>query len=175
MRPDDLQAQIYASLDALQIPFTTLTHDAVYSMEECTPLLAQSGAIYCKNLFLCNRQQTTFYLLLTMPDKPFRTSTFSKALGVSRLSFAPDDQLQSLLHVQPGSVSPMALLFDTSCRVRLVMDRALADAKTLAFHPCDNRATVILNTNDFLQTFLAFTKHEPTLVSLSNVHEEKIR
>lgn len=155
-------------LDALQrldIPYTLVEHLPVHTIEDC---LAVEGIDWQtteipRNAFLCNRQKTAFYLMLLRHDVPFRTAVVSKALGVSRLSFAPDDLLPGLLGLQAGAVSPLGLLFDEARQIQLVMDEGLRQYERLAFHPCDNTATVILRADDFA-AFLRAIHRQPTWV-----------
>ena len=135
-------------------------------MTDCLALGLAPDVAYCKNLFLCNRQQTEFYLLLAPPDKAFRTAEVSKQLGVSRLSFAPERLLPDYLGLLAGAVSPFGLLFDPQARVRLLVDADLARYARAAFHPCVNTATVVLSTRDFFDVFLPHTQHVPTTVFL---------
>ena len=135
-------------------------------MTDCLSLGLAPDVAYCKNLFLCNRQQTQFYLLLALPDKAFRTADVSKQLSVSRLSFAPERLLPDYLGLLAGAVSPFGLLFDPQARVRLLVDADLARYARAAFHPCVNTATVVLSMRDFFDVFLPHTQHVPTTVFL---------
>lgn len=135
-------------------------------MTDCLALGLAPDVAYCKNLFLCNRQQTQFYLLLALPDKAFRTADVSKQLSVSRLSFAPERLLPDYLGLLAGAVSPFGLLFDPQARVRLLVDADLSRYARAAFHPCVNTATVVLSTRDFFDVFLPHTQHVPTTVFL---------
>ena len=160
------EQQVYDALSALRIPFTSIQHHAARTMDDCKSIVSEPGVAYCKNLFLCNRQKTQFYLLLILPDKVFHTASVSRQLGVSRLSFAPEDLLPVYLGLYPGAVSPMGLLNDTEGRVRLLVDSDLPRSPRVAFHPCVNTATVTLPTQDFFNIFLPHTGHIPTMVSL---------
>lgn len=162
----DREQKVYDALHALDIPFTVMQHEAVHTMDDCTALVAEPDVVYCKNLFLCNRQKTRFYLLLVLPDKVFHTASVSGQLGVSRLSFAPEELLPDYLGLCAGAVSPMGLLNDPQGRVRLLVDSDLPRSKRVAFHPCVNTATLILSTQDFLNVYLPHTDHIPTMVSL---------
>ena len=116
---------IYDRLEQLQIPYIRVDHDRADTIEICHQVEKVLGGEICKNLFLCNRQQTEFYLLLMPGDKPFKTKFLSAQLGCSRLSFAGDEHMKQLLSTIPGSVSAMELLFDTEHKVHLVIDRDL--------------------------------------------------
>jgi Ala-tRNA(Pro) deacylase len=123
------------------------------------------GGEICKNLFLCNRQQTEFYLLLMPGDKPFKTKFLSAQLGCSRLSFAGDEHMKELLSTIPGSVSAMELLFDTEHKVKLVIDRDLLQDAYISGHPGISTSTLKLKREDLLR-FVQSTGHEPTYIDL---------
>ena len=158
--------EIYALLEQQYIPYRKIEHPAAASMEDLQGAEAQLGAVFCKNLFLCNRQKTVFYLLLIREDKRFRTATVSKLIGSSRLSFASHEDMESLLHTAPGSASILGLLFDTEHRVQLVMDRDVYDAEYFCCHPCDNHGSLKIKTSDLLTKFLPHVGHEPIVVDL---------
>lgn len=168
---DDRQARTLAALDALHIEYTLLHHAAAYTMEDCRGIVRENGVAYCKNLFLSNRQHTQFYLLCLRENQALHTSDVSHQLGVSRLSFAPDAFLPEYLGLLPGSVSPFGLLFDSCRRVTLVLDRALRGFERVAFHPCVNTATVILRTQDWINTFLPAIDHAPVWVRIGEDEE----
>lgn len=137
-------------LDALGVPYACYEHPAAYTMEDCYRLpFVTPDLLFCKNLLLCNRQQTAFYLLVLSPERAFRTAELSRELGVSRLSFAPEEALPSLLGLERGAVSPLGLWFDREHQVRLLFERALRRPGRIAFHPCDNRATVVFEQEIF--------------------------
>lgn len=162
--------RVLSALRSWGVSFDLYRHEAAHTMEDCarfdsaTPELA--AASHCKNLFLCNRAKTRFYLLVLDGDKPFRSAEVSHAMGVSRLSFGSEERLFELLGCRSGAVSPMGLLFDGEGAVQLVCDEALLSKETLLFHPCDNTATVVLSSKDFFETFLPRTGHAPLFVQI---------
>ena len=123
-------------LDTLGIDYDRVSHDAAFNMELCADVSAVLGVSVCKNLFLCNRQKTSFYLLCMPPDKPFHTKDLSAQINSSRLSFAPEDSLWELLHCHPGSATVLGLANDTEHRVQLLLDREVYDAPYMSCHPC---------------------------------------
>jgi len=163
----DMKQEIVFFLDDLSIPYEYHTHPPAHTIEACLamPFITDDVTI-CKNLFLCNRQQTRYYLLLLKPDTVFRTSTVSKALGSSRLGFAPEDSLPRLLHLTSGSVSPFGLLYDHDHQIVLAAENAVKDTPRIAFHPCDNTATIILAQDDFWQRVIPALGIEPELLQL---------
>ena len=153
-----------------RIDYSVNAHAPVYTMEDCfTVQTLPKGAQMPKNVFLCNRQKTEFYLMLLEPFVPFRTAEVSKLLGVSRLSFAPPEALAELLHLSPGAVSPLALCFDRDKTIRLIVDDRLKAHPFLCFHPLLNTATVTIQTEDFFSRYLPLIGHEPTFVHLAEV------
>ena len=140
-RPSDdripQELAVYDKLEELGISFTRVDHDHADTMEDCLLIERTLGARICKNLFLCNRQQTDFYLLMMPGDKPFKTKDLSPLLGCSRLSFAGPEHMERLLRTIPGSVSALELMFDTQAQVRLVIDRDLLKDRYLSGHPGD--------------------------------------
>ena len=156
----------FALLDHLHIPYSRVEHEPAETMEACAAISDALGIRICKNLFLCNRQKTDFYLLTMPEDKPFHTKDLSAQIGSSRLSFAPPELMESMLRCTPGSASVLGLAYDTERRVRLVMDRAVHDAAWFGCHPCKNDASLRLRTEDLLHVFLPHTGHDVTVVDL---------
>lgn len=156
----------FALLDALRIPYRRVEHDAAETMEACAAISDALGARICKNLFLCNRQQTVFYLLTMPEDKPFYTKDLSHQIGSSRLSFAPAEKMEELLGCSPGSASVLGLANDAEHRVHLLIDRDVARSESFACHPCDNTLSLTIATRDLLETFLPHTGHTYDVVEL---------
>lgn len=153
-------------LDTLGIGYDRVSHDAAFNMELCADVSAVLGVSVCKNLFLCNRQKTSFYLLCMPPDKPFHTKDLSAQINSSRLSFAPEDSLWELLHCHPGSATVLGLANDAEHRVQLLLDREVYDAPYMSCHPCICTSTLKLKTSDVLTRLLPHTGHTPIVVDL---------
>mgnify|MGYP000238263766 CR=1 FL=1 len=153
-------------LDTLGIDYDRVSHDAAFNMELCADVSAVLGVSVCKNLFLCNRQKTSFYLLCMPPDKPFHTKDLSHQIGSARLSFAPEEQLWDLLHCTPGSATVLGLMNDAEHRVRLLMEREVYEAEYFSCHPCICTSTLKLRTADRLEKLRPHTGHDVTVVDL---------
>ena len=156
---------IYDRLDQLGISYVRVDHDHADTMEDCLLIEQTLGGKICKNLFLCNRQQTEFYLLMMPGDKPFKTKDLSPLLGCSRLSFADADHMDRYLRTIPGSVSALELLFDTEHHVRLVIDQDLLKEETISGHPGISTSTIRLAREDMLR-YVESTGHSPTVIDL---------
>ncbi len=171
-RPKDLEARLpqerrcYALLDGLGVDYMRVDHEAADTMEVCLARSAVLGTRICKNLFLCNRQETAFYLLLMPSDKQFRTSVVSGQLGVSRLHFADERYLEPFLGLKAGSVSVLGLMSDTENRVQLLIDRELCTQENFSCHPCVNTASLKFLTADLFEKLLPAMNHRPTFVDL---------
>ena len=162
---------IYDRMEELDLPHCRVDHDHADTMEDCLLIEGLLGAPICKNLFLCNRQQTEFYLLLMPGNKPFKTKHLSAQLGCSRLSFADEGHMKELLCTIPGSVSALELLFDTEHKVQLVMDRDLLKDEYIAGHPGFSTSTVKLRREELL-TYVESTGHSPIYVDLPDPRNE---
>lgn len=158
---------VYDFLDELGIEYTTYCHRPAFTMEECAEVRKEAGAPVFKNLFLTNKQQTQFYLLMLPADKPFKTKYLSSQLGCARLSFASAEMMERYLHIHPGAVSPLGLIFDTEKHVKLIIDRDLdGSSDRYACHPCVNTASIAISLRDLLDTIIPATGHDFTWVDL---------
>lgn len=160
------EIRTYDFLDALGVPFERVDHDPAMTMEDCADVDKLLCAMICKNLFLCNRQKSRFYLLLIPGDKHFLTKELSGQLGVSRLSFADAEHMLRYLDITPGSVSVMGLMNDQGNNVQLLIDRDVVKAEWFACHPCINTSSIRFSMNDFLNKIIPGLKHEPVYVDL---------
>lgn len=156
----------YDLLDSLGILFTRADHAHADTIEDCHAVEAILGWPICKNLFLCNRQKTQYYLLMMEGDKVFKTKDLSSQLGVSRLSFAGPEDMQRLLGVQPGSVTVLGLMHDHDKQVQLVMDKPIYEAAFVACHPCISTSTLCFSREDLLERLLPAIGHTPVVVDL---------
>lgn len=161
----------YDLLDKLGIEYGRVDHEEAATLEACEAVDVALGTVICKNLFLCNRQKTQFYLLLIEGDKVFKTKYLSQQLGCSRLSFAAPEDMERLLGVTPGSATVLALMNDPENAVQLVIDRPVTQQEYIGCHPCKNTSSLKIRTPDVLDTFLPAVHHEPIYVELP-VEEE---
>ena len=160
------EQKVYHLLDELQIPYLRADHEAAMTMEACEEVDRALEASLCKNLFLCNRQQTDFYLLLMPGNKPFKTKALSAQIGSSRLSFANEDHMGQFLNITPGSVSILGLMNDHNKTVRLLIDQDLLQEHYFCCHPCINTSSIRILTSDLLEKLIPALAHEPTIVTL---------
>ncbi len=160
------EIRVYDLLDRLGLSYQRIDHEAAMTMEACAAIDESLQATICKNLLLCNRQGTDFYLLMTPGDKAFKTSELSKKIGSSRLSFAKAEAMEALLDITPGSLSVLGLMNDRENRVRLLIDEDVLRGEFIGCHPCVNTSSLRLRTDDLLRTILPALGHEPQLVTL---------
>ena len=156
----------YALLDSLGLEYRRVDHEHADTIEACEQVEGLLGCKICKNLFLTNRQQTDFYLLVMPGEKPFKTKLLSKQIGSARLSFASAEHMEKYLDITPGSVSILGLMNDKGGAVRLLVDRDLLKEEYFGCHPCINTSSLRLKTADVLHKFLPDTGHEPVIVDL---------
>ena len=164
----DREIRTYAFLDRLGVEYDRTDHPErpATSMEVCAEVDAVLDVHICKNLFLCNRQKTNFYLLVMPGDKPFKTKELSHQMGVSRLSFAEEEYMVRFLDLHPGSVSVLGLMNDQEHRVQLVIDEDVLKEELFGCHPCENTSSIRFSTEDLTNKILPALGAEPILVQL---------
>lgn len=161
-----LQQQTYRALSQLHIPFARVDTDEAITMEDCVQIDASLQVKMVKTLFLCNRQQTAFYLFITAGDKPFSSRAFSAALEISRVSFAPSSRLETMLGTKIGAATVFSALLDTECRVQIVVDKAVLAQE---WYGCSDGTTtgyLKVRTADILHVFLPFARHTPRIAEV---------
>ena len=156
----------YDLLDSLGIEYDRIDHEPAMTMEVCEEIDRALGATICKNLFLCNRQETDFYLLMMPGDKPFKTKDLSSQIGSSRLSFGTPEYMEQLVDITPGSLSILGLMNDKEGRVRLLIDKDVLSGEYIGCHPCINTSSLRIKTSDMIEKLIPALKHAPTLVEL---------
>ncbi len=166
------ELRCYDALEGLGIGYMRADHDRADTIEACEGVEKILGCKICKNLFLANRQQTEFYLLLTPGEKPFKTKVLSKEIGTARLSFGTPEFMEQFLDITPGSVSVLGLMNDRDMRVKLLIDRDLLRDEFIGCHPCINTSTLRIKTSDIVEKFLPSVGHAPEYVDLPWVIEE---
>lgn len=165
------EIRVYDLLDELGIEFERTDHEEANTMEACLEIDSILGTVICKNLFLCNRQKTDFYLLMLPGDKPFKTKDITKQIGCSRLSFAGAEDMEKYLNIKPGAVSIMGLMNDTEGKVQLLIDKPVIESETLGCHPCVSTSSLKMKTKDVLEKFLPAVNHTPIIVDMPDYRE----
>ena len=177
-RPENCEERLlkeikcYDFLDNLGINYLRVDHKEAENMEICSQIEKVLGAQICKNLFLCNRQETQFYLLMMPANKPFKTKDLSKQIESSRLSFASAENMEKYLDITPGSVSILGLMNDNENCVKLLVDSDLLKQEYIGVHPCINTSSLKIKTNDVLKTIVDALKHPMTIVALPDTSIE---
>lgn len=164
----DKEIRVYDFLDKLGIQYQRIDHEAAMTMEACEEIDRALGdnTTICKNLFLCNRQETDFYLLLMPGDKPFKTKDLSAQIHSARLSFAKPEYMEKYLDTTPGSVSVLGLMNDSEKKVQLLIDEDVMKEPYFGCHPCINTSSLKFTTEDLMQKIIPALEHEPVTVIL---------
>ncbi len=165
------EVRTYDLLDQLGITYDRVDHEEAMTMEACEEVDRVLGTAMCKNLLLCNRQKTDFYLLAMPGDKPFKTKDLSGQLGIARLSFAPGEYMEEYLDITPGSLSVLGVMNDRDHKVRLLIDEEIMGTEYFGCHPCVNTSSLRIKTGDLLEKFFPVTRHEVTVVNLPRYEE----
>lgn len=161
-----MKDEICCRLTEMGIQFDYLEHAPAHTMEECAAPAAALQAVIPANLFLRPRRHETYYLLLAHPDSRLNTSSVSRQIGSPRLSFASEEELLAHMQAHSGSASPMGFLFPSAEAVTLLVDKKLRDLPRLGFHPCDNTATLAMDSQAFFQAFLANVCKNPIWIDM---------
>ena len=174
-RPSDKripkEERTYDFLDSLGIEYTRVDHDRADTMEMCAEAKSVLGVGICKNLFLCPRNKSRYYLLVMPGDKPFKTKELSSQIGSSRLSFAGEEDMGALLDITPGSLSVLGLMNDKEKRVKLLVDKDLLSEEWFGCHPCINTSSLKFRTSDVFEKIVPATGHDVTVVDLKGCEE----
>lgn len=171
-RPDNCQDRLpkeirsYDLLDSLNIKYQRIDHEPMYTVEMCHDVDRLLNISICKNLFLCNSQETAFYLLLMPGQKRFQAGVLSRQLGISRLSFANEKYMEDYLDITPGSVSVLGLMNDKEHHVKLLIDSEILKHDRFGCHPCINTSSLEFATTDLMDKIVPEMEHEPTIVEL---------
>ena len=168
---EERELRCYRMLDELKIQYECADHPMLEaaSMQICEQVDEILDVRISKNLFLCNRQETQFYLLVMPADKPFKTRELSRQVNSSRLSFAPEKYLIEFLDLHAGSVSVLGLMNDHDHRVHLLIDEDLKEQPMFACHPCVNTTSLRFAMKDLLNVILPYLGIEPEFVQLKGI------
>ena len=162
----DREVRTYDFLDGLGIEYFRTDHERADNMEACNVIDAVLGVIICKNLFLCNRQKTNFYLLMMPGDKKFKTKELSSQINSARLSFAEPEDMLKYLDIEPGAVSIMGLMNDKEKAVQLLIDEDVLKDEYIGCHPCVCTSSLKIQTRDIVEKFLPAVEHGYKTVKL---------
>lgn len=171
-RPEDTanrlekEIRVYDFLDGLGVDYKRADHEAAMTMEVCEEIDRTLCATICKNLFLCNRQETEFYLLMMPADKKFKTKDLSAQINSARLSFGSETYMEQFLDITPGSVSVLGLMNDSGNKVKLLIDKDVLNGEYIGCHPCINTSSLKIRTEDMMNTIILAMHHEPQIVEL---------
>lgn len=160
------EIRTYDLLDRLGVEYERIDHEPAMTMEDCKEVDQLLEAVICKNLFLCNRQKTAFYLLMIPDTKVFHTKDLSAQIGSARLSFAKPEYMEEFLDITPGSVSVMGLMNDKEHRVQLLIDEDVLDGEYIGCHPCINTSSIRFKVKDLIEKVIQAMGHDFVKVKL---------
>ncbi len=162
----ELQKSVYETFEKLNIPFERVDTDEAITMDDCVAINEKLDMKMVKTLFLCNRQQTDFYLFITRGDKPFRSKDFSHALDIARVSFAPVELLHDMMGTDIGAATVLSTLIDKTNLVKVIFDSEVVREE---WYGCSDGTTtgyLKIRTTDIIHRFLDYTNHKPIIISI---------
>ena len=160
------ETRVYDFMDKLKVEYIRTDHECADTMELCRDIETVLDCKICKNLFLCNRQKTNFYLLMLPGEKPFLTKDLSKQIGSARLSFADNTYMEKYLDILPGSVSVLGLMNDKDNNVKLLIDEDILCDEYIGCHPCVNTSSLKIKTKDMIERIIPAMNHDYLIVKL---------
>lgn len=143
--------EVRAFLEERGIPFSWVEHEAVYTIEEMEKLGLEKMDEMAKNLFLRDQKGKNHFLVVIRADKQANLKELGEKLGGVRLSFASEERLEKYLGLKKGAVTPLGILNDTACAVKVFLDKDFVEKGEMGVHPNDNTASVYLKTADLMQ------------------------
>ncbi len=163
----DKERRCYDLLDGLGIGYQRIDHAPAMTIRDCEEIDQVLQVPICKNLLLCNRQHTAFYLLVMPGQKQLHTGDLSRQIGSSRLSFAAPEYMERFLDITPGSLSILGLMNDRDNHVRLLMDPEVLDSPYFCCHPCINTSSLRFTTEDLKEKLIPALGHAPLMVNMA--------
>lgn len=161
---------LFNRLDALGIVTKTVEHPTVFTVDEAKAARGDLAGSHSKNLFLKDKKGR-MWLVVTLEDRAVDTKALRKAIGAAQLSFGKPELLKDVLGIDPGSVTPFAVINDTGGQVSVILDAGLLASEPLNFHPLVNTATTSISTED-LVAFLRDTGHDPVVLDFTDLTRE---
>ena len=159
--PEDL----FARLTELGIETVTQTHTPVFTVTESRELRGSLPGAHCKTLYLKDKKGA-LWLCVVEESRQMNIRALSELIGSARLSFAQPDRVKSDLGVEPGAVTPFALINDTEGKINVFLDADVMAADTANFHPLVNDRTTAIAPAD-LKRFLRAGGHDPRIIDFS--------
>ena len=162
------EMKCYRLLDGLGVEYRRVDHEHADTIAACEQVESLLDCKICKNLFLCNRQETDFYLLMIPGDKKFKTKDISAQIGSSRLSFGKPEYMEQFLDITPGSVSVLGLMNDKEHHVRLLIEKTVLNEEYIGCHPCINTRSLKIKMKDVFEKIIPALHHEPIFVEVGD-------
>ena len=160
------ETTVYKELDRLGIKYERVDNDTVETMEECVEISEKLGAEIRKTIVVCNRQKTDFYLVILPAGKRFDSKLFAAMMHTARVSFASPEDMQRVIGLTPGEASVMGILNDPEGKVKVVIDKAVADAEWFACNPGANTSHLRFKTKQLINNFLPAEGHKAEIIML---------
>ena len=162
----DLENRVYEELERLNIKYERVDNDTVESMDECVEVSEKLGAEIRKTIICCNRQKTNYYLVILPANKRFDSKLFAAMMRTARVSFASAEDMEALIGLTPGEASVMGILNDPEKKIKVVVDKAVADAEWFACNPGANTTHIKFKTKQLLNNFLPAEGHKAEIIML---------
>ena len=162
----DIQKDIYILFNELGVEFQRVDCEPAISMEDCLAIDEALGIKTVKTILLNNQQKTKFYLFVTPGDKRFDCKAFSRALEISRTSFANEENFKKYMHAEIGGASPLAIIYDKDLEINVVLDEDVFNSEFIGLNDCTTTSYLKIFTSDLLHKILPYTNHNYTVIKM---------
>ena len=162
----DLENRVYQELEKLGIKYERVDNDVVESMDECVVISDKLGAEIRKTIVVCDRKKEKFFLVVLPANKRFDSKLFGAMMRTPKVSFASAESMQEIIGLSPGEASVMGILNDPDGRIKVVVDKAVADAEWFACNPGANTTHIKFKTKQLLNDFLPAEGHKAEIIML---------
>lgn len=153
--------ELFSYLEKLGVEIRTFEHPPLFTVEQSKKYRGDIPGGHCKNLFLKDKKGA-LWLIVTLEETAVNLKTLHKTIGSARLSFGKPDLMQDVLGIEPGSVSPFALINDREKHTNVVLDQTMMALELLNYHPLSNEATTSISSADLL-AFIKSLGFEPQI------------
>ena len=145
-----LESAIFDKLEKLSIKYKNSRHESVLTIKDSKNLISNVPVDLCKSLFLKDKKKN-YWLLITAKEDSINLNQLVKNQNIPRLSFCKPAEMKEILKVDPGSVTPFALIHESAKKVKIIFDKKLQNSEQISFHPLHNQATTTIKTTDFFR------------------------
>ncbi|PPR79489.1 MAG: Prolyl-tRNA editing protein ProX [Alphaproteobacteria bacterium MarineAlpha2_Bin1] len=144
------EQELFDLFKLINIKTKTFRHEALYTVEDSQKLRGNIPGTHCKTLFLKDKKNG-LWLIVVSEDSQINLNSLAKKMGAGRFSFCSAEVMLKILGVEPGSVTPFAIISNNARDVNVILDKKMLESNELNYHPLHNKATTTISSNDLIK------------------------